>query len=260
MSKNLKIIFLITLIAVLIISYFSRQKASLDKLTPKSPNKNTKIALIFDDLGQSLESLRQIYNLKIPVTVAVIPELKFSKNIAHIAARSGFSVLIHLPLEPKKANYYLTDKYKFISSELSENQIDRLLYNYLNSIRIAIGVNNHMGSKATQNPKLMDQVLERIKQKRLIFIDSQTTPKSVAYKIAKSKGIDTAYNQLFLDAIDDPAEMKKRINDLIDNNKSKKLIIIAHPKKNTFKFLKNNLSQLKKRADFITLKEYFANQ
>lgn len=257
MSKNLKLIFLVALIAILIIFYFSRQESSLDNIAPQGSKENTKIALIFDDLGQSLQSLRQIYNLKIPVTVAVIPGLKFSKNIAHIGARSGFSVLIHLPLEPKKSNYYLTDKYKFINSSLSKNQIDRLLYNYLNSIKIAIGVNNHMGSKATENPKLMNQVLAGIKRKRLIFIDSQTSPKSVAYKIAKNKGMDAAYNQLFLDATNNPAEMKKRINDLIDKNKNEKVIVIAHPKKNTFKFLKNNLSQLKKKVKFITIKEYF---
>jgi hypothetical protein len=258
MPKSLKIILLITLIFILFFSYFYLQKSSLKNVLDKEKSKKIKIALIFDDLGQSLESLHKIYNLKIPVTVSVIPGLKFSKNIAHIASRTGFSVLIHLPLEPKKANYYSTDKYEFISSSLTRNQINRLLANYLNSIRIAIGVNNHMGSKATENRELMKQILKKIKQKNLIFIDSRTSSKSVAYQIAKKMSIKTDYNKLFLDAIDQPEEMKKRIYEMIAKNQKDKLIIIAHPKKNTFKFLNDNLKQLKEKINFITLKEYFS--
>src|SRR3989338_4735292 len=60
------------------------------------------LALLFDDLGESLSDLRELYSLDIPLTVSIIPNLKFSKNIAYIASRCGFSVFIHLPLEPKQ--------------------------------------------------------------------------------------------------------------------------------------------------------------
>ncbi len=257
MSKFFKIIFLIALVAVLILSFFFFEENNLNNQLTTPREKKTKIALIFDDLGESLQSLHQIYELKVPVTISVIPGLRFSKNIAHIGARAGFSVMIHLPLEPEETDYYSSDKYDFISGSLPKNQIDRLLNNYLNSIRIAIGVNNHMGSKATQDRKLMSHILRRINRRNLIFIDSRTSPNSVAYAVAKEKGMKAGYAHACLEMNADPKKMKEELDRIIAENPGKKLILIAHPQKNTFEFLKDNLTRLKEKVEFITIEEYF---
>jgi len=216
------------------------------------------IALIFDDLGESLTELKEIYALNIPLTVSIIPSLKFSKNIAHIAARCGLSVFIHLPLQPKKEEVFKTGKYRFITTELSKREVESLLRYYLNSIRIAIGVNNHMGSAATEDPSLMEAVLKEVKNRGLVFVDSRTSLESVAYKIAKSEGMVCGRNEGFLDPVDSPEEIKKRMDILMSKAKEKgKIVIIAHPRKNTIEFLKKNLPSLKKEADFITIKDYF---
>ncbi|MBU2251223.1 MAG: divergent polysaccharide deacetylase family protein, partial [Candidatus Omnitrophica bacterium] len=107
------------------------------------------VALIIDDLGESLSDLRELYSLDVPLTVSIIPNLKFSKNIANIASRCGFSVFIHLPLEPKQGEKYQSKRYRFLSPDLSQRENEALLRDYLNSLRVAVGVNNHMGSKAT---------------------------------------------------------------------------------------------------------------
>lgn len=216
------------------------------------------IALIFDDLGESLSDLKELYSLDIPLTVSVIPGLKFSKNIAHIAARCGFSVFIHLPLEPKQKNLASGAPYRFIGSEVSLRDNQALLRKYLNSIRIAIGVNNHMGSLATEDPEIMALTLKEIKNRGLIFIDSRTSTKSVAYDIANKRRMVCAYNEGFLDSLDEPAAMKANLEGLISEAQRKgKIIIIAHPKKSSIEFLKNNLPQLKERVRFITARDYF---
>jgi len=264
MTKSLRLILLLILIIAPIVFYKSLNKKNsgsniiLPLIQPESEFNRPQIALIFDGLGESLKDLREIYSLDIPLTISVIPNLKFSRNIAHIGARSGFSVLIHLPLEPLAKSPYSASKYKFISADLSKWEIDSLLRQYLNFIRIAIGVNNYMGSGATQDQKLMKTISRELKRRNLIFIDSRTSLESVAYQVARQEGLVCGYNEGFLDSIDSVQEMERRLENLITAASQKgKIIVIAHPKKNTIKFLKDKLPALKERVEFVTIREYF---
>ncbi|MDP8289891.1 MAG: divergent polysaccharide deacetylase family protein [Candidatus Susulua stagnicola] len=264
MAKSLKVLLFLILIIVPIFFYrtLNRQSNINNKVLSFSSGEGNfrkpKIALIFDDLGESLKDLKSIYSLNIPLTISVIPNLRFSKNIAHIASRCGFSVFIHLPLEPASSQQYQTNKYKFITSDLSEREIILLLRQYLNSIRIAIGVNNHMGSLATQDRKLMSIILNELKKRNLIFIDSKTSLKSIAYEEARKIELISGYNQGFLDAVDNIEVMERRMEELIKLAKEKgKIIIIAHPRDSTLKFLKTQLPSIIKKIEFITIKDYF---
>lgn len=263
MAKILRAFLFILLVIIPIIFYSSLNRdrnhpQSLLSLNDRRSPLNPSIAFIFDDLGESLAELREIYSLDIPVTVSIIPKLKFSKNIAHIASRCGFSVLIHLPMEPKEGKSYRTDKYRFISGSLSKRENETLLRSYLNSIRIAIGVNNHMGSKASEEEPLMRLLMRAVKNKGLFFVDSRTSLNSVAYQVASQEGLVCGYNEGFLDAVASPDHMQKQIDQLIKKASDKgKIIIIAHPRESTIKFLKAKLGQLKEKVNFITLKEYF---
>ena len=255
MVKSLRIALLIFLIIAPIIFYktLNRRSNPNNKVLPLP-----KIALIFDDLGESLGDLKEIYSLNIPLTISIIPNLKFSKNIAHIGSRCGFSVFIHLPFEPANKQRYKTNKYRFITGDLSRREVVSLLRQYLNSIRIAIGVNNHMGSVATQNRQLMKVVLKEIKKRGLIFVDSRTSLESIGYDQACKMDLICGYNQGFLDAVDDVSVMEERMKGLVAMAKNMgKIIVIAHPKKNTFKFLKQQLPVIRREVEFITIKDYF---
>ncbi|MCK4912636.1 MAG: divergent polysaccharide deacetylase family protein [Candidatus Omnitrophica bacterium] len=264
MAKSLRVLLFIALIIIPIVFYktLNRKSSANSQALPFSVRdegpKRPKIAIVFDDLGESLRELKKIYSLDIPLTVSVIPTLKFSKNIAHIASRCGFSVLIHLPLEPASSQQYKTNKYKFITSDMSEREVILLLRQYLNSIRIAIGANNHMGSAATQDRKLMKIVLNELKKRNLIFIDSRTSLKSIACNEAREIELISGYNQGFLDAVDDIEVIKRRMIELKKLAQEKgKIIVIAHPKENTFKFLEAQISSLREEIEFITIKDFF---
>lgn len=260
MLKSLRVALLIVLVFGPIIFYKNLNKRNNRSLLVNSGHAAIKpqMAIVFDDLGESLSELKEVYSLNTPLTVAVIPTLKFSKNIAHIASRCGLSVLIHLPFQPKNDSLAKTDKYRFINGDLSKREVVTLLKRYLNSIRIAVGVNNHMGSEATENPALMEVVLKEVKSRNLAFIDSRTSLESVAYKIAKAEDMVCGYNEGFLDSINDSKEIEGRLNMLVKKAKEKgKIIVIAHPHKNTIEILKKKLPALKKELDFITIKDYF---
>lgn len=257
MPNFFKSLLLAALIALLIVSFFFlEEKDNNDFFGPQKEEK-AEIALIFESLGSSRQDFHRIYDLKLPLTVSVIPGLRFSQNVAHIAARAGFSVLINLPLEPKEKEEHPSLKFDYIGSYLAKNQINRLLNNNLNSLRIAIGVSTYQGSQATQEREFLNHILDRIKQRNLIFIDSRTTPDSIAYEVAEEKNIKTAYSHAFLSPEAGPKKLKEKIETLIADNPGQKIILIARPEKNTFEFFENNLSWLRQKARFITIEEYF---
>lgn len=268
MSKLSRIILLISIILTPLMFYNyingsrNSKKAdggvvSKDKI--KHPGKKPEIALIFDDLGESLKELKDVYSLEIPLTIAVIPDRKFSKNIAYTGYRCGYSVLIHLPMEPKgDPAAFVKMKDEFIGRHLPLRKIKRLLRNYLNYFQIAIGVNNHMGSKATEDEDLVRIVLAAVKRKNLVFVDSRTSLKSCVCEVAKELEVECAANEGFLDSIDEVNKIREKIHGLVEKARKKgKIIVIAHPKENTFKALRKELPSLKREVKFITLKEYF---
>ena len=59
--------------------------------------------------------------------------------------------------------------------------------------------------------------------------------------------------------MDDVNHMQKKIDQLLKKAKDKgKIIVIAHPRASTIKFLKQRISALTEEVDFITIKEYFS--
>ena len=62
------------------------------------------------------------------------------------------------------------------------------------------GVNNHMGSRATASRPEMDAVMEVLAERGLVFLDSQTSARSVAHVAAADAGVPHLRNDIFLDA------------------------------------------------------------
>lgn len=115
-----------------------------------------------------------------------------------------------------------------------------------------------MGSLATEDRRLMRIVLSELKKRGLIFIDSRTSLKSIAYELAQEMELISGYNQGFLDAVDDIDHIAERMEVLINMAREKgKIIVIAHPLKNTLEFLKSRMPDLRKKIDFVTIKDYF---
>ncbi|MDD4182618.1 MAG: divergent polysaccharide deacetylase family protein [Candidatus Omnitrophica bacterium] len=261
MNRATKIFVFILIISAPLIfyKYFykPRMHPAIKKIIRQEPLKRPKIALIFDDLGENTKDLNEIHSLGIPVTVSIVPGLKFSKSIAQTSKLYGFSVMAHIPLEPKNAQKYQTTKYKFISSSLPRRERAALLRYYLNYIRVAIGVNNHMGSAATEDAKLMKEVMRAVKYNGLFFIDSRTSNNSIACEVAKKEGVVCDYNEGFFDSVDDINAMQNKFFELLKKAKEKgKIIIIAHPKKKTFFLLHKLLPKVSNEIQFITIKDY----
>ncbi len=159
-----------------------------------------KIAIIIDDLGNSMDGTKEILALPIPITVAVMPFLPSSKSDAEWAHRLGHDVILHLPMEPVKGKKSWLGP-GAITTDLSDREIRSRVEAAIKEIPYAIGVNNHMGSKVTADRRVMKIILEVCKQYGLIYIDSKTSSKSVVLQMANDIGVPCIENQLFFDEI-----------------------------------------------------------
>jgi len=202
------------------------------------------VAIIIDDLGQDLSFMRALINLQVPLTVAILPEARQALETAQLASDQQFDVLIHLPLEAFNGQTIGTGADGLITTTMSREEIWTRLEKDLERLPMAKGFNNHMGSKGTTNQYLMETIMEFLKEKNLFFIDSKTSPKSIAYDLAVNMKIPAGSRQVFLDADEDRSKIKDRLFELfLSAKKNGQAIGIGHPFQETLQILETYLPE-----------------
>lgn len=164
---------------------------------PSSLPLKTRVALILDDVGFVREPVEAFFSIRAPLTLAVLPWGEYSQYHAEKAKHHGFEVILHLPLEPLDPAQVPGPGTLYGDAPPEENR--RQLKANLRNIPGIAGVNNHMGSKGTQDPALMRLVMEELKAEGLFFVDSFTIIDSVGLRTARELGVPAAGRDLFLD-------------------------------------------------------------
>jgi hypothetical protein len=164
-----------------------------------------RIAIVFDDLGYGTSGLAgELLDLDANVTFAILPGLSHSGEFAEEAHRRGHEVILHVPMEPADAHQHDPGRDALLTT-LSPAENRARLRRQLESIPHFVGISNHMGSRATEDPELVDLVLGelRARDRALFFLDSRTSPYSVVTRRARQFGVTTAANNVFLDTNDE---------------------------------------------------------
>jgi polysaccharide deacetylase 2 family uncharacterized protein YibQ len=205
------------------------------------------VALIVDDMGNSLEMLNDILSLKEPITVSVLPYSQYAQETARLAHENGLEVLLHLPLESLNNHDAATDNEGMIMTAMSPNEIVQSFETSLARVPFADGVNNHMGSKFTADVMLMRTLLAPMKDKGLLFVDSRTTAQTVAYDEALGMGVPALKRDVFLDADADRSRIRGRLIELFKAAQKKgKAVGICHPFPETLQVLKSSFRLFEK--------------
>jgi polysaccharide deacetylase 2 family uncharacterized protein YibQ len=169
------------------------EQISADKRTGKAF-----IALIIDDLGNQQLSGERAIALDGPVACAIMPHTAYATYLAETAHAAGKEVMLHLPMQPVEMDRIAGPGE--ISLDNDREELSEILAGDLRSVPHTAGINNHMGSLITRHPGHMRWLMDELAQRGdLFFIDSFTTPHSVAYAIAQEKGIPTARRHVFID-------------------------------------------------------------
>lgn len=164
----------------------------------ESPTPDRKAVIIIDDFGGVGKGTKEFLASDIPVTVAIMPFLEHSTEIAEKANKQGFEVIIHLPMEPKKGKQSWLGPNP-ITSDLSLDEIEKRVEEAIENVPHAKGINQHMGSKIVENKEMITTILNVAKRHGLYIVDSGTNPLSCISSVAEELGIPSAKRDIFLD-------------------------------------------------------------
>ena len=224
------------------------------KAPPAHARIKGRIAIVIDDWGYSLKNMPIAERIKYPLTVAVLPNLRYSSAAAKQLKEMGFEVILHLPMEPKER--YALEKNTILTS-MDEAAIKRIIEQALASVAYARGVSNHQGSRATEDARTMEVIFRELKKRRLFYLDSFVTFKSVCVDLARKMRLAVARRDIFLDNSEDPVYIKQQVNKLKRKARlNGEAIGIGHDRKKTLEVISEAMPQIEKEGyRFVFLSE-----
>ena len=176
-----------------------------------------------------------------------------SKRIAALAREAHMEVLLHQPMEPR--SYPEDDPGKgAVFVGMDEAAIRRTVMENLAHFPMAVGLNNHMGSRFTEDSRGMRVVLEELRSRGLFYLDSMTTAKSVGTAVGRKVGIPVLRRDVFLDNVADVdailLQLRKAENVALKQGQA---VAIGHPYPETLKALRAWAAQRDSRVEAVTL-------
>lgn len=212
------------------------------------------LIIIIDDVGHSLPLGQRAVLLPGPINIAVLPHQKNSTALAELAHQQGQDVLLHAPM----SNTQGKDPGKgVLTANMAKAEFTRTLKHNLAAIPHVQGVNNHMGSLLTQLPEPMSWVMETLHQQQLYFVDSRTSPNTIAQTKAKAYQLPNLKRDVFLDNHRDENAIRNQL-ELLLNIADKRGIAVAigHPYHETLNVLEQALPGLALRGyQLITISQ-----
>jgi len=211
-----------------------------------------KVAFVIDDWGYSLNNIDTLFQIERPITLAILPHLRYSKEISDMARKQGkeYDVILHLPLESKSGKSAERDT---IRRNMKKDKALAILKEDIEGVPGIIGVSNHQGSRATENKEIMKIIFEELKKRDLFFLDSRTTPVSVCGSVANKAGVRFAERGVFLDLAQRKEEkqhkayVRRQIRELINIAKARgSAIAIGHDKRFTLEAIKESIPDIEK--------------
>ena len=207
-----------------------------------------RIAIVIDDLGNELAPAERIAGWRESVAGAVLPRVRWSVASAQALERGGKEVLLHLPMEPAGYPKVRPGPGLVLRSQ-TDAEIAQTLEEDLATVPGAVGVNNHMGSAATADPRVMRAVVGVLSRRGLFFLDSRTTDATVAEKTAEDAAVPAVSRHVFLDDVVTEDAIRRQLDELVRRAKLEgEAVAIGHPYPATLAVLEKELPALSGRG------------
>jgi len=201
-------------------------------------------SIVIDDLGQSLSHLEQLDGLGIPISIAVIPGLRASAATVSEASRRGIELLLHQPMEPREEGGKNPGKGVLLTTMDAEAIRDQVRAN-LAAVPGAVGVNNHMGSRFTEDTVGLEALMTEIRQHGLFWFDSRTTAATRGIEAAIANGVPAIERDVFIDAEVNVDFIRGQVRTLIETARLRGTAVgIGHPHPETIAVLRELRGEL----------------
>lgn len=211
------------------------------------------IAVVVDDVGNADGSLERLARLEGPLAIAVLPGAPKAREAAALAKAKGWDLLVHLPMEGAKG----PAEPDTISLADDDATIVRRVAAAIARVPGAVGLNNHQGSLATADRRVVRAVLSVVRERGLFFLDSRTSAATVAADEAHALGLATIPRDVFLDDTRAEAAAEGGVPEALAAAWGRALglaaskghaVVIGHPHASTIDFLAASLPALEGRG------------
>lgn len=208
------------------------------------------VALVIDDLGGRMEDLQPLVGLGVPITYAVLPFEEQTQPVLAELRKRRAEIILHLPMQPKNSE---DPGPGALVTGMSDDELRDGTEAALRAVPGVVGVNNHMGSRMSEDARSMTTVLEVISRRGLFFLDSRTSAGSIGYRTARSLGIPAAERQVFLDRDPDPEAIRTQFRRLLDLSRERgAAVAIGHPLPETLQVLTEEVPKARAEGyDFV---------
>lgn len=155
------------------------------------------IAIVLDDVGVNKAQAEAAIKLPPEITLSF---MTYADGVGEMAARArakGHELMVHVPMEPLGGE--VDPGPQALKVQLSDAEILARLRWGLDRLDGYVGINNHMGSRFTQDERGMRVVIEEMRRRNLLFLDSRTIAASVGDRLAAGMGVAHVTRDVFLD-------------------------------------------------------------
>jgi uncharacterized protein len=229
--------------------------------TSSVPGSGGKIAIIIDDWGQTTWNCKYLRDIPEPLAVSILPGLRHTKDVAQCAQAYHKLAMLHLPLEALH-NYDIYPPNYIIKTTMSPSLVSKIVDEDLNQLPSIAGVNNHMGSKATEDRALMKLIFKKIKRKGLFFVDSMTAPHTVCASLAYEMDLPFGKRDVFLDNINTRQAITKQLMALARIARRRGYAVaIGHDRRLTMQVIKDEIPVLEAQGfQIVSIKDLLRNK
>ena len=197
-----------------------------------------RLTLVIDDLGQNPARDRRVLELPGPVALAILPDTRHAAALAEQAHSAGKTVMLHMPMAPAQGRFAWLPR-------LPHDELARRLDAALEAVPHASGLNNHMGSAMTDQTQAMTWLMGELQRRHLFFLDSRTSPRTVAAASAQRTALASLSRDIFLDDDPSPSAVAERFHAAVAlARKQGSVVIIGHPHESTLAVLERELPRL----------------
>lgn len=202
---------------------------------------SSKLAIIMDDMGYSMDRGRRVLRLPGPITVAILPHTPSAAELADATVAAGSEVIVHQPMEPHRHQGSKTARGN-LTTDMDRAAFEQTLLASLASVPHSVGVSNHTGSRLTEHNERMSWVMDTLERQGMFFVDSRTTAQTIAFDTAQAYGLPSLSRDVFLDHELTEQALEASFNQAIRLAKLRgHAVLIAHPHELTLRYLERRL-------------------
>lgn len=208
------------------------------------PEGAPKLAIVIDDMGGIMDTARRAARLPAGITLSFFPWSAPGVELARQAHAAGHEIMIHVPMEAQlHGTQVMHPGPDALTVGMAPAEVARVLEKNLVPLKdVAVGINNHMGSRFTEWQPGMRAVLTVLQREGLLFLDSKTAAPTATQAAAQGLDLPVVTRDVFLDHDPAAAAVRVELNKAVALAKKKgAALAIGHPLPQTLDVLEAEL-------------------